>query len=140
MKEPQFRPGFRCSVIDLIVIVLGSLFALAWGTSFDILLRIYSPIPDLAVGLGLFLPVFAFFLFCNVFRVSRPLELVWAAFYVILFTATVRFEVLDWRLTIGLLVFAMTTVILIEMRRPSYHGVGWQKINPDLPTWWKMNG
>jgi hypothetical protein len=27
-------------------------------------------------------------------------------------------------------------VVIVEMRKPSYHGVGWQRINPGLPAWW----
>ena len=34
--------------------------------------------------------------------------------------------------TIGL-----TMVVLVEVRKPSYHGLGWQWINPALPTWWE---
>ena len=40
------------------------------------------------------------------------------------------------------MVFAIsgvTTINLaaIQMRRPSYHGVGWQKLNPRFPEWWQ---
>jgi len=28
-------------------------------------------------------------------------------------------------------------VVVVQMRKPSYHGLGWQWINPELPNWWK---
>jgi hypothetical protein len=28
-------------------------------------------------------------------------------------------------------------VVVVEMRKPSYHGVGWKWINPGLPAWWE---
>jgi hypothetical protein len=31
-------------------------------------------------------------------------------------------------------------VVVAEMLKPSYHGVGWQRINPRLPEWWAENG
>jgi len=31
-------------------------------------------------------------------------------------------------------------VVVVEMCKPSYHGVGWQRINPRLREWWAENG
>jgi hypothetical protein len=25
------------------------------------------------------------------------------------------------------------------LKKPSYHGVGWRCINPELPAWWEAN-
>lgn len=136
--EPRFTPGFRCSKLDVAVLfigylITGDLAALA--------------LPALGTGnyalavvvMGMALPIIAFFLFCNVFRVGRSLELVWAAFYVVMMVATIRYQLVDGRLSVTLSIGALFAVIYAEMRKPSYHGVGWQKINPDLPTWWKTN-
>jgi len=35
-------------------------------------------------------------------------------------------------------IFGSTIIcVAVEMRKPSYHGVGWKWINPKLPEWWK---
>jgi hypothetical protein len=127
MKQAVFAPGFRLSVVDIIVLVAGtavtivlSMFVWWWG----------------------FVPAFVlahFFLFCNVVRMARPLELIWSGVYVVLAGATVSLETPGWLVTtlVSLLVTAM--VVVVEMRKPSYHGVGWQRINPDLPAWWESH-
>jgi len=79
--------------------------------------------------------VLHFFLFCNVCRVARPPELAWSALFLACVVAQTTLEV-PW-LVIAAIVTAMTTaVIWREMRKPSYHRVMWQRINPDLPAWW----
>jgi hypothetical protein len=127
MKQAVFAPGFRLSVVDIIVLVAGtavtivlSMFVWWWG----------------------FVPAFVlahFFLFCNVVRMARPLELIWSDVYVVLAGATVSLETPGWLVTtlVSLLVTAM--VVVVEVRKPSYHGVGWQRINPDLPAWWESH-
>lgn len=135
IDEPRFSPGFRFSKLDAAVLFFGSYTALdlyavpqALGSGTDI-----------NVAAALALPIIAFFLFCNAFRVSRPLELAWAALYVALMVATIRYQLLDWWLSVTLSIVALATVIYAQTRKPSYHGVGWQRINPNLPSWWKAN-
>jgi hypothetical protein len=70
-------------------------------------------------------------------RMARPLELLWAGIYVVLAGATIVFESPGWLLTTLVSLLVTVIVVLIEMRKPSYHGVGWQRINPELPAWWK---
>lgn len=78
-----------------------------------------------------------FFLFCNVFRLARPLELAWAAVFVALAGATVAINWPGWiATTIGTLVMT-AIVIALEMRKASYHGVLWRRINPGLKEWWR---
>lgn len=78
-----------------------------------------------------------FFLFCNVFRISRPLELVWAAVFVALAGSTVVNEMPGWMVTIMGSLIVTVVVIAIEMCRPSYHGIAWQRMNPRLQQWWE---
>ncbi len=78
-----------------------------------------------------------FFLFCNVFRIARTLELIWAAIFVALTYCTIMLGVPDWSLTIGGCVLVTTTLIVIELRKPSYHGILWKRINPHLLQWWE---
>ena len=92
---------------------------------------------DRWLGIAVAFVVLHFFLFCNVLRMSRPLELVWAGIFAVLAIATISQELLPWPV-----VFAVSSVVtivvgFIETRRSSYHGIGWQKLNPRLPEWWR---
>ena len=78
-----------------------------------------------------------FFLFCNVVRLARPLELAWAAVFMALAAGTIIAGIPGWLATAGFSLAATAVVVAVEARKPSYHGVGWQWINPDLPTWWE---
>jgi len=89
-----------------------------------------------------FVPAFVlahFFLFCNVIRMARPLELIWAGFFVVLAGATIVYDVPGWLITVPLSMLVTVIVVCIEMHKPSYHGVGWQRINPGLPLWWEAH-
>ena len=77
-----------------------------------------------------------FFLFCNVFRVARSLELAWTLLFVCLAALAIRTELLSWPVFFLLSSLAAVLVVVIEIRKPSYHGIGWKKINPDLLHWW----
>jgi hypothetical protein len=78
-----------------------------------------------------------FFLFCNVVRMARPLEFAWAGLFTVLAAATVALDTPGWPITASVSLVATAVVIAIEMRKPSYHGFGWRRINPGLPDWWK---
>ena len=124
MTTHTFAPGFRLSAVDVVVLIAGTIASIAlatmtwwWG---------------LAVGFVLG----HFFLFCNVFRMARPLELAWAAVFVVLAGGTITHETPGWMATFGISVITTICVIAIELRKPSYHGIGWQRINPNLPQWW----
>lgn len=121
----KFSPGFRLSVLDSVVLTAGvagavTLSAMEWRMA-------------LVVGI----PLAHFFLFCNVFRVSRTLELLWAAFFVALAAATILWDVPGWWATALGSVLVAGLVVAVAMRQPSYHGVGWRRINPGLPGWWE---
>ena len=78
-----------------------------------------------------------FFLFCNVFRIERRPELYWAALFILLTTATVVTGFPGWMITLGGSLGASAGLIVLEMRKPSYHGIVWKRINPNLHTWWQ---
>ena len=120
-----FQPGFRLSVVDVIVLVLGAAGAMAAS-------RV-----DPWLGLALAFPVAHFFLFCNVVRMSRPYELVWAATYVLLAGAQLLLGMPPWPLVFGVCLAVTCLVVALQMRQPSYHGVLWQRVNPALPQWWE---
>lgn len=127
MKEAVFAPGFRLSAVDLFVLVGGaaaivvlSMFEGWWGFVLAFVLA-------------------HFFLFCNVVRMARPLELVWSGVFVGLAAATIALETPSWLVTALVSLSVTVLVVIVEMRKPSYHGVGWKWINPGLPAWWESH-
>lgn len=126
--KPAFAPGFRLSALDVFILAIGGVAALAlamvvWWWGF-------------VVGFVLG----HFFLFCNVVRLARPLELAWAGVFLALAAGTVALGVPGWPVTASVSLVATVVVVRVEMRKPSYHGLAWQWINPGLSAWgevWK---
>lgn len=125
MQQPSFAPGFRLSVSDIVVLIVGASGALALG----VMVWWWGFVIGFAVG--------HFFLFCNIVRMARPLELLWAGVFVALAVATITWGVPGWPLTAVLSLVVTAVVVWLQMRSPSYHGLGWQRINPGLPAWWE---
>ena len=124
---PRFAPGFRISTLDVLILIVGS--AAAIGLALEVWWWGY--IVAMVVG--------HFFLFCNVFRISRILELAWAAAFIGLAGGTIAANWPSWTATTVAALFITTTLIAVEVCRPSYHGVGWERINPNLKAWWEAN-
>jgi hypothetical protein len=126
MTAPVFAPGFRLSVRDCIVLVLG---AIGSAASFPV---------DPAIAFYIAFVVGHFFLFCNVLRMPRDLELVWAATFVGLAAASLAAHWLTtWQ--VALAAGSITVLIAVtQARRPSYHGVFWRRFNPNLEVWWRQ--
>ena len=107
--------GFRFSPQDGAVLVIGALATWIWW-------RVQSALaPALPIVLG------HFFLFCNVFRISRRSELIWAGCFLInavFWAMQSNGLAINWMAL--LLVQAPITLILIliEIFRPGYHGIG----------------
>jgi hypothetical protein len=109
--------GFRCSKTDLLVLA-ATAAASVWFVSVD---RSLGWLPLVALA--------HFFLFCNVFRVRRSYELVWAAAFVV--------NVACWSWTGPriwwnvLLVQTPLTVALIgaEVASSRYHGWGFRRVH-----------
>lgn len=121
MTARAFAPGFRLSVVDAVLLGIGV------GAA------VFAPRP---ISLVAATAIGHFFLFCNVFRMSRKPELIWAAVFVVLAGTTMKQGYPGWGVTIGAVVTLAVILIALETRKPSYHGIGWQKLNPDLPRWW----
>lgn len=127
MDHPEFKPGFRFSMIDGLVIVVGAIAAaVLWSRMWWI-------------GFIIAFVTGHFFLFCNVFRIARPLELTWAGIFVVLTCCTVLVGMPGWLGTIVMSLIFAAALIHVEMRKPSYHGVLWQWVNPKLSEWWEEN-
>jgi len=120
----DFAPGFRLSVRDVVVIVIGAVAAFALATLVS------------WWGFMVAFVVAHFFLFCNVVRMARPLELVWAASFLALAASTLALDVPGWPITTAISLAATLVVVVLQMRKPSYHGLGWHRINPGLRAWW----
>lgn len=112
--------GMRLSAVDVVVMVGATTVGV---TGYAV-----------TAGFSLFVPfvVYHFLLFCNVFRIPRRPELVWAA---VMLVHTVLW-VLSGSLSLPWLFAlqsAFTTALLArEVRRPTYHGVLSRRFNPSL--------
>jgi hypothetical protein len=125
LKAKPFSPGFRLFKLDIVVLGLGSL------------LTAFASLQAWWAGFAVAFVVLHFFLFCNVFRISRAPELIWAAVFVALCGMTILYEKLGWPVTIAATLLLTVFLIYRETGKPGYHGICWQKWNPQLPNWWK---
>ena len=128
MTTSTFRPGFRLSAVDVAVIVAGLI-----GAFFAAQVQWW-------MGAVIMFVVGHFFLFCNVLRAARPLELGWAGCFLALAIATMTSGKPAWPVTFAVSSLATLVVLMLQLRSVSYHGVGWQRINPKLPQWWETHG
>ncbi|HZZ43817.1 MAG TPA: hypothetical protein VFE58_12840 [Tepidisphaeraceae bacterium] len=124
---PPFSPGFRLSRLDIAVLLIGTCAS-----------SVVALFLDRWIALAIAFVIAHFFLFCNILRMSRPLELIWAFSFAALATAATA-SFLTW--PVAFTCSAIITLILatIESRRPSYHGIAWQRLNPHLPEWWQSH-
>lgn len=125
MAQWKFQPGFRLSSFDIFVLIAGGLASA------------YAMTVDRWFGIAIAFVVLHFFLFCNVLRMSRPLELIWAGIFAGLASAVISRNLLSWPVVFAISGVVTVVIAIVEARRPSYHGVGWQKLNPRLPEWWQ---
>ncbi len=124
-SKEQFLPGFRISIVDALVLVAGTA-----GAAF-----LRSESADAAVLLAM--PVLHFFLFCNVFRIKRRKELIWAAIFVISSAFFIVYQMFSEVFLIIANFLVAAILIALETREPDYHGIFWQNINPGLEQWWE---
>ena len=107
--------GFRFSVTDAIVILL---CLTATG-------GVYGAAPEL-LPIALLFPVVLghFFLFCNVFRIHRWLELTWAAFFLANVGVWVSFlGQFQWLWILATQTPITCLLIMMEIFSDRYHGV-----------------
>ena len=123
MNSAKFNPGFRLSIFDIAILVSGFAGAL------------YLRNIGIDLSYILLFVVGHFFYFCNITRMSRIPELVWAVCFVVLCGAGVKYGIvtLNEAFIISLIITLDLTVL--EFRKPSYHGIFWSKINPNLKEW-----
>ena len=124
----NFQPGFRMSPID--VFVLGA------GVVGTIVLSSFLS----WIGLLVAFVVGHFFLFCNVLRVPRVLELAWAGILWRWPRDLLWRQYLAGRSRLRFRWAPRSSWLPLPCANRSYHGVGWQRINPNLRQWWAANG
>jgi len=120
----KFQPGFRLSEMNVGILIL--------GICSSVLLARF----DERLGVATLFVLAHFFLFCNVLRMSRPLELIWAGFFVLLAGCTFTFGLPSWTITLAAMLAVTLILAFVQILLPSYHGVLWRKINPNLEQWW----
>ncbi len=125
MQKHPFAPGFRLSVLDVLILIIGIVGAFA----LSMVVWWWGFVVGFVLG--------HFFLFCNVVRMARPLELAWSGVFVALASGTIALDTPGWLVAACASLSVTVLAVVIEMRKPSYHGVGWRWINPGLPAWWE---
>lgn len=73
-----------------------------------------------------------FFLFCNVFRVVRRRELIWAACFVVNVGLWLLLSRLDWFNVLACQLPISVGVIAWELKAARYHGILADRLNPTL--------
>lgn len=112
--------GFRFSFRDAIVlIVFGAVVAILhrFGSSLSWIVAIVTG---------------HFFLFCNVFRLMRRRELIWAAVFVVNVGLWLSLGRLDWSNVLACQLPISAGVIAWELRAARYHGVFAHRLNARL--------
>ncbi|MDF1660346.1 MAG: hypothetical protein P1V97_01140 [Planctomycetota bacterium] len=103
--------GFRFSMVDAIAIAI------------CVVSTVYL-YPQIGADALLFSVVLGhFFLFCNVFRVRRNYELIWAALFLVNFVAWRLTGPVDWAAILSCQTPATLIAIIAEIRSPEYHGI-----------------
>lgn len=122
-----FKPGFRISTLDYTVLLLGAIASIA-ALQID---HAIAGVTAFTVG--------HFFLFCNVLRMNRTYEIIWAAGFISLAGATIYGIIPSWWACYGVTTLTTGVVVTLQLRRPDYHGAFWQQTNPNLRVWWEIN-
>lgn len=68
---------------------------------------------------------------------SRIPELIWAGVFITGASASFKIGVPSFEVAVGISLFTTIVLVALEVRKPSYHGVYWQKLNPNLEKWFE---
>lgn len=128
-KSIDFKPGFRLRISDIAIIFFGVWFSCRVG------------VENFNLGLSAAFVIFHFFLFCNILRMNKSLELVWSGLYLLLFILASTEAFGGFVNYLGVYVYSLVITSLLigfQINREDYHGVFWERINPELPKWWRQ--
>lgn len=110
--------GFRFSLLDAAVVV-------AWVTAGGVFYRMGSELWWLAAIAG-----GHFFLFCNVFRLLRLREMIWAGIFLVNVGFWLLLRRLDWFEVMACQLPVSVGVIAWEIKAKRYHGIFADRLNP----------
>lgn len=125
MASPRFSPGFRFSAPDAVLLIATAMAGIYF----------YPRLPWASAGM--IFVVAHFFLFCNVFRIPRKPELIWAGCFLLLACVNIMTGMPGWIAVYAICLVVSGILIAMETKKPGYHGVLWEKWNPNLPEWWR---
>lgn len=128
MDDPNFKPGFQFSWLDVFVLVVGLAGSIAAGWQ------------AWWAGTVVAFVVIHFFLFCNVFRIPQAMELVWSVFFVLLAGMTILVNFPSWIATFTVSLSLSSLLVWRTIRRDDYHGICWKRWNPGLREKWESGG
>jgi hypothetical protein len=123
----EFKPGFRMSTLDACILVIG---AVAAYMSFKYQLKL---------SFAIIFVVCHFFLFCNIVRAGRILELIWASVFLSLESMRIVSGLVSLQIVLLASLALTFIVVFLECKRPSYHGAFWRLVNPNLEAWFEEN-
>jgi hypothetical protein len=109
--------GFRFSLADLAAIAVCALATWAMWPLLDTMAAAFP------IVLG------HFFLFCNIFRVPRLLELLWGAVFLINFAARLSLGRFAWSAVLWTQLPFTLVVILTAIFQKDYHGIGYKLVS-----------
>ena len=118
--------GFRLSVMDVVVLIIALAGVMGMRRAGHELWWVVTAV----VG--------HFFLFCNVFRVRRSLELIWAGLFLANMAWWQAQGQAGWLPTMRYQAPITLIVIAIEMTSSRYHGIGARLVNRRLDDY--LNG
>lgn len=113
------RAGFRFSWVDIPVLIasaMGAKLLWDWPTN---------------PGLLVLLVVGHFFLFCNVVRLRRAFELLWAGCFVAITMTLLWMGTTDWMVALVAITPVTAVLVASEVSSGNYRGVGWQLVRHD---------
>lgn len=120
MSRPPRTWGMRFSRTDAAALAVGACATAAlWGASRDLALLVPFTLGH-------------FFLFCNVFRVARKPELVWACVFLANYAGWSLAGRFSWLGVCGVQLPLTAFLLWRETRLPRYHGIFADRWNPRL--------
>lgn len=124
MSKPSFSPGFFISLVDIVVLFAGLIGAISLGFQ------------AWWAGFIIGFVVFHFFLFCNVFRIPRASELIWAFVFFVLAGSTILTNTPGWSVTFIASMVLSSFLVWKATKGDAYHGICWRIWNPNLKERW----
>jgi len=121
----MFNPGFRISLLDMGVLIM-SLSLAFFMAYYD---KLYAIMILYVVG--------HFFLFCNIIRISRKPEFIWAVFFIGLNFLHYLYAIPSYPVLLVIMSCLTLLLVILEIKSPAYHGILWEKLNPNLPHWYQ---